>query len=66
MSKFLDEYLSNLDIINDYCNERGCVGCILSDYCVDIPTRSAVETEMKAAHKAVELIKRTKEGGEKA
>lgn len=61
----LDVYLSDLDIVNDYCSKRNCVGCVLSDYCFDIPTRSTVEAEMKAAHKAVELIKRAKEGGEK-
>lgn len=59
-----DTFLSNIDIINDYCKEQkdSCGKCILNDYCLDIPARSYLENGMRAANKAVELIRIAKEG----
>lgn len=61
-NELINAFLHDLDIVNDYCIKRNCVGCVLRDYCFDIPTRSTVEAEMRVAHTAVELIKRTREG----
>ena len=66
----LDTFLSDLDAIDDYCDEQKeklgypncCKGCILNDYCLDIPTRSHFEAGIKTANKAVDLIRKTKEG----
>lgn len=66
----LKEFLSNLDTLDNYCAEKHendgvpnvCEGCILNDYCLDVPTRSSFEAKVRAANKAVNLIRRTKEG----
>lgn len=65
----LDAFLSDIDTVIGYCGKRQenlgvpncCRKCILNDYCYDIPTRSYLEAGMRAADKAVELIRRTKE-----
>lgn len=63
----LDNFLQKLDAINLFCESRGnesqhaCDGCILSDYCVDIPTRESYKAAVKSTDKCMELIRRAKE-----
>ena len=63
----LDIFLQKLDAINSFCESRGdesqhaCDGCILSDYCVDIPTRESYKAAVKSTDKCMELIRKAKE-----
>lgn len=66
----IDAFLSDIDTVKDYCGKRQenigvpncCIKCILNDYCYDVPTRSSFEAGIKAANRAVELIRKAKEG----
>lgn len=73
----LDEFLKDLNIINDFCDQMSliestygddyyisvCNDCPLNDYCIAIPTRSSFENLIQRAKRCADIVKEFK-GGE--
>lgn len=65
----LDIFLQKLDTVNNFCDARvnrkgednACKGCVLNDYCLNIPSRKSYEAAVKNIDKCIELIRRAKE-----